>query len=580
MSDARELLVGGLTAGAFLLCAAFLSQVALIVVPFLRRKPASPGDAADYEWHFVIPCLDEESVVEGTVRYLLDTFPAGRVWCVDDGSHDATAAILRHLARSTDRLHVVTRHAPRARTGKGPALNAAWQAITSSVGPDVDRRRVLVGVLDADSRLDPGGPAMVAGSSYFGDNGVGAVQIQVRVVDRIDQHTGGEPPQPRKRLVLMQDVEFTTVIAALQTFRKYTGSVGMGGNGQFTRLSVLDGVAAEHGSPWHGSLLEDFELGVHVLLGGDRTEYCHDTFVVQEGLSSIRRLVRQRSRWCQGSMQCIRYLWPVLKSPAVRTPAAAEIAHFLFLPWLQIIGASIYAACVGLLVWFAATAPGGPIAWFEAGAWGFLPLFVLFGIGPLVLWGPLYRRMTDRSLSRRRAFLIGVLHWPYTYVHHAAVWAALFRFLGARRNWQKTARAAATPDWTRTLSAPERARPSFELVDALVANGGRATLAWDTSSRSGRSVPGHTNARQGTDPATATWRITHAAASRPTAGGFTGRVRPDARSGAHHRGGGTGGSRHVTSERHGRPADVGRRVAGRLRPADGLERRHGRGHVR
>ena len=178
---------------------------------------------------------------------------------------------------------------------------------------------------------------MVAGTPYFGDGRVGAVQVQVRVAGA-SARAGGEPTRFSRLLVRLQDMEFTSVIAAMQTLRRHLGSVGMGGNGQFTRLAVLDRIAAEHGTPWHGALLEDFELGLHVLLGGSRTEYCHDTWVVQEGLPSLRLLIRQRSRWAQGSMQCIRYLGAVLRSPRISTGAALEIAYFLFMPWLQLVG--------------------------------------------------------------------------------------------------------------------------------------------------------------------------------------------------------------------------------------------------
>jgi hypothetical protein len=66
----------------------------------------------------------------------------------------------------------------------------------------------------------------------------------------------------------MQDLEFRTAIAAIQMSRGATGTISMGGNGQFTRLSALDSIAGPTGSPWRGSLLEDFELGVHLLTAG------------------------------------------------------------------------------------------------------------------------------------------------------------------------------------------------------------------------------------------------------------------------------------------------------------------------
>jgi hypothetical protein len=231
----------------------------------------------------------------------------------------------------------------------------------------------------------------------------------------------------------------------MQLLRRHLGSVGMGGNGQFTRLSTLDVIAERHGSPWHGALLEDFELGLHVLMTGSRTEYCHDTWVGQEGLPSLKALVRQRSRWAQGSMQCFRYLLPVLASPNVTLGAALEISYFLFLPWIQLMGGVLYAISFAVLAWFAVTGFGGLGTWWASGAWGVVPLFAFFGLMPLMLWGPVYRISVERGVSRRHALLIGLAHWPYSYVHHAATWWAFIRVTQSQQDWKKTARVNPRP---------------------------------------------------------------------------------------------------------------------------------------
>ena len=55
-------------AGAFLLCVCFIAYVVLIVVPFVRHAPAELGDGRDFDWHFLVPCLNEAAVIEATVR--------------------------------------------------------------------------------------------------------------------------------------------------------------------------------------------------------------------------------------------------------------------------------------------------------------------------------------------------------------------------------------------------------------------------------------------------------------------------------------------------------------------------------
>lgn len=438
-----DLLLAGANAGAFLVCAAFLAYVALILWPYLRRKPDEGGRADDFSWHILIPCRDEEAVIESTVRSLVATHPRARVWCIDDASRDATPTILARLAQELPHVRVVTRSLPEARIGKGPALNAGFSALVDWMRPGSDPTKVIVGVVDADGVLDPRCLDVIAGPSMFGDPTVGAVQIQVRMLDHVPGLAGGAASAPTRRgrlLVRMQDLEFSGPIAAMQVLRRHLGSVGMGGNGQFTRLSSLYRVSREHGTPWHGALLEDLELGLHVLLTGGRTQYCHDTWVAQEGLPSVRRLVRQRTRWAQGSMQCARYLWPVLTSPKISTGAAVEIAYFLIQPWLQLLGGVLYAICGFILVSGLAQSAGNPSELLNPTNYGVLMLFLLFGMGPLVVWGPVYRSRVDRSTSRRRALMLGVTNALYLYVNHIAVWTAFYRIVRVRHDWTKTDR--------------------------------------------------------------------------------------------------------------------------------------------
>jgi 1,2-diacylglycerol 3-beta-glucosyltransferase len=51
------------------------------------------------------------------------------------------------------------------------------------------------------------------------------------------------------KLVQMRDLDFRTVIAAIQTARGFTGTISMGGNGQFARLTALDSIAGDTAQP-------------------------------------------------------------------------------------------------------------------------------------------------------------------------------------------------------------------------------------------------------------------------------------------------------------------------------------------
>ncbi|MFK5635904.1 MULTISPECIES: glycosyltransferase [unclassified Ornithinimicrobium] len=436
---------------ALALCITFLGYVLAILLPFMRQEPTAPGDPGTMEWHLLVPCLDEEAVVHRTVTRLRQMHPTAHVWAIDDDSGDSTLAILEGLAEADPLVHVILRTAPEARLGKGAALNAGWREVRrylrSAHGPAYRRlrERVIVGVIDADGVLAPDAFVALSGPSMFGDPAVGAAQVQVRMVNRgVDGRIDASDPAPaarlRRLLVTLQDLEFRTVIAAMQHLRHTIGSVGMGGNGQFTRLSVLDEIAQDHGTPWHGALLEDFELGLHVLLTGRRNEYCNDVWVAQEGLPSIRSLVRQRTRWAQGGMQCLRYLGTVLRSRRITTPAALEICYFLLIPWTQLVGSVVYTAAWAFVLSYALSSTGGVAGWFAGGAWGLIPLILVFGIGPLALWGPVYRLKAEPGTGRVQALLLGLAYWLYSYLMIISVWRALVRMARSRSDWVKTAR--------------------------------------------------------------------------------------------------------------------------------------------
>ena len=88
-------------------------------------------------------------------------------------------------------MHLVRRFAPDARTGKGNALNAAYDALDAWLPYGVDRTRTIVAVIDADGRLAPDALAYVSADSVFGDASVGAAQIAVRMENRGRPRPGG-----------------------------------------------------------------------------------------------------------------------------------------------------------------------------------------------------------------------------------------------------------------------------------------------------------------------------------------------------------------------------------------------------
>ena len=430
----------GLTqALALTMSVAFLTYVCLIVVPYLRHRPTKPGDAGTFDWHFFVPCRDEEAVIGDTVTYLLETFPSARVWVIDDASDDETAAVVAGF--DSPRVHLVRRVRPEARTGKGDALNAAYRALIAELPADADWSSTVVVVVDADGRPAPDCLAVCAADHLFGDPEVGAVQVDVWMSNRGVLPSRGSWLGKRfgAGLVRMQDLEFRTAIAAIQTSRGVTGTISMGGNGQFTRLAALESVADAAG-PWRGALLEDFELGVHLLTTGWRTGFTRDTHVAQEGLYSLRRFLSQRTRWGQGTMQCARYVRRIWDSRHLSTLGAAEMLYYLAQPWLQLLGTLVYPIPFLLLGIRASADPVAVWEWFAGGAWLLFAVYGSFGLLPFLVWGPIYRSRCEPSAGVARGVFYGFAYAIYIYTFYITSWRALYRLLRGRNGWVKTRR--------------------------------------------------------------------------------------------------------------------------------------------
>ncbi|MCE6993382.1 glycosyltransferase [Saccharothrix sp. S26] len=436
-----DVLLGFTQALALTMSVAFVTYVFLIVVPYLRYRPRPVGRAADFEWHFLVPCRDEEAVIGDTVRYLRESFPGAHVWVIDDDSDDGTAEVVRGF-RDDRNIHLVRRRRPHARTGKGDALNDAYRTLKLWMGRHADADRAVVVVVDADGRPARNCLDVCAAEHLFGDPAIGAVQVDVRMVNAGVRQAG----VPRWRgvlgdlLVRMQDLEFRTAIAAIQLSRGVTGTISMGGNGQFTRLSALDSIAGPAGQPWRGSLLEDFELGVHLLTAGWRTGFTLDAHVHQEGLYSLRRFLAQRTRWGQGTMQCLRYVRRIWASPHLSTLGASEMMYYLAQPWMQLLGTLVYPIPLLLLGHRAVTAPGEVWTWFVDGAWILFTVYGMFGLLPFVLWGPVYRTRCAPALGRWRAVGLGFAYALYIYTFYITSWRAVIRLARGRNGWAKTRR--------------------------------------------------------------------------------------------------------------------------------------------
>jgi cellulose synthase/poly-beta-1,6-N-acetylglucosamine synthase-like glycosyltransferase len=452
----------------------FLWYVIGLVATFLRHRPSAAGDPAAFQWHFLVPCRDEAAVLDGTIAYLRGTFPAGHVWIIDDASADATAEIARRRADADPAVHVVRRVLPEARTGKGDALNAGYRALLGFLAAGTDPDRVVVCVVDADGSPSPNILAVGAGPDLFGDPAIGAVQVEVRMANRDERAPlpGAGPVSNAfaSMLARLQDVEFRGPISAMQMLRRRTGTVNLGGNGQMVRLAALDHLAADGRGPWGNALLEDFEIGLRLMLAGWRIGYTTTAWVDQEALWNLRALLVQRTRWAQGSMQCLRYLPRVWGSTNFTNAGLFEVSYFMAQPWLQILGTIAYPVPVAVLLINAARYPDFTVAFLRDGGAMMLLLYMFIGIGEFAVWAWAYRRRCETGLGRAYILAVGFSLTAYAWLSYVIAWRALARLVTGKSSWRKTRRnaeGAGAADAAGCSAVPEpraTAHPEMEKV--------------------------------------------------------------------------------------------------------------------
>ncbi len=413
-----------------LLTLIILATLTYAVVLFLisrRKRPLSLPSPDDLFYVFVIPCLNEERVLGRTLESMLSLESDQlAILVVDDGSEDATAAVAAQ--HDPARVWLLRRQLPEARQGKGAALNAACRHLCES---DVlgrrDPSRVIVAIFDADGRVAEN--ALREVGPHFRDPRVGAAQIGVRIRNA-DQNL----------LTRLQDFEFVVFQEIFQRARQRLGSVGLGGNGQFTRLSALRSLGR---SPWSDCLTEDLDLGLRLLIGGWINSYCPTTYVSQQGVVTVRLWIRQRTRWFQGHMQCWKLI-PSIARSGLLLRSSADMTWYLVIPAAIVVTPLLVVSfLVSLMTWFVHSPSHG---WQLLSAHGGL-IFVLwyalaFGSAPIYAYAYWLR---DRT-SLPRAILLAHLFNLYSQLWFLAALKALGRIVMRQGSWAKTGRVVDGPE--------------------------------------------------------------------------------------------------------------------------------------
>lgn len=284
----------------------------------------------------LVPAMNEFSALKRSLPKLLELrnrcqdFIDLKLVFIDDDSNDGTTELLRNWAQH-NHINVIHRTKPNAQLGKGPALQDAINQISQT---EFSINDTLVGIIDADSSFDHNYLKKVV--KVFQNSSYDLVQTRVDIYNTVNN------------LTIMQNFELSIFNSLSQMARTYWGSALASGNGQFTTLQMAKDVG------WSSSLLEDCEFSLKGLLKGYYGTFLNTTSIKQEGITNLSKLIRQRTRWCQGGLQCLKiYGRKILKLQQLSKIARFFILFFLLIPYLSVVIAPSSVISILVLLFYA-----------------------------------------------------------------------------------------------------------------------------------------------------------------------------------------------------------------------------------
>ena len=270
----------------------------------------------------VVAARDEDAVIGRLVgRLTALRWPQSllRIWIIDDGSEDRTAALLVELQQRHPQLQVL-RRSRQAGGGKSAALNEVLQRLQG--------RWMLV--LDADADM---APDLLERLIPFAEAG-GWAAVQLRKA---------EVNSDKNWLTQAQAMEMA-FDAVLQEGRLAKGGVvELRGNGQLLRRDAVQTAGGFN----EDTITDDLDLSFRFLLAGLPIGVLWNPPISEEAVLTLPALWRQRQRWAEGGLQ--RYLdyGPQLLSNRLNgTQKLDLIVYFLMQYVLPVVAIADGAAAV------------------------------------------------------------------------------------------------------------------------------------------------------------------------------------------------------------------------------------------
>ena len=387
---------------AFMIVATALVVIRSLTVIWLasrfRRAPAANFSES---LSVVIAAYNEEKVIAGTLRSLLDTDYEGdlEVVVIDDGSRDGTANEVQSIAAEDKRVHLLRQE----NHGKAKALRRALAAAQNGI----------VVFVDADTHFQRDTLRKLV--EPFADEKIGAVSGHAKVGNL------------RSFIAKCQALEY--VVGFNLDRRAYTlwncitvvpGAISA------IRKSAID----EAGGLSLDTLAEDTDLTLALHKRGQRIVYVPGAIAWTEAPETVRTLARQRFRWAYGTLQCLWKHRDMVFNWKYRALGWFSLPSVWF---FQIVLVAI-TPMVDLFL----------LASLPFGAWRAVLPFVIVFLSMDVILATLACILERESVWR--AWRILPMRLIYRPMLSYVIWKAIFRALkGVLVSWGKLERTASVP---------------------------------------------------------------------------------------------------------------------------------------
>lgn len=224
----------------------------------------------------IIAAYNEEKVIEATLRSVLNTLYPGtlEVIVVDDGSKDTTAQRVEAFAAANPRVRVIHQN----NQGKAMALRTGMAAA---------KHDIFV-LLDADTRFQPNTILRLVAPLH--DEKIGAVSGHAKVGNT------------RNFITRCQALEYVCGFNLdRRAYAMWNCITVVPGAVSSLRRSAVEAV----GGICDDTLAEDTDLTLAMHRTGLRIEYAPRAIAWTEAPENISNLIKQRSRWAFGTLQCL-----------------------------------------------------------------------------------------------------------------------------------------------------------------------------------------------------------------------------------------------------------------------------------